>query len=489
MSVLDTGHPPDKSKKKNNTNGQQWSEIMMEETGEFTFYKVNLTDSKGSYYDRSMLMYNRFFPKDDGFLQTKFLSPTSMMMKVANDSLAMSDLKETMKSKKMYLDFDSNMLINVEVSEVASLNSSQGTIFAPELNSTSTQEIIDSNEQIREIERLTRWDQTTMKRVNTDRYKITFKSRTIPERVNIGFLRFGVRQFYPLPRGCLACLRYDHLLKYCPQKEKSSLCRKCGLDAGLNLEESTKTGKRVQKMHKCQEPPQCPNCPQGQNEHGSASPDCPARKKEAMIIKLKIDQNLTYGEAKRRINDPSFRNPGQSFTSTFANVQGPSAEIVDLRNEIERQEREKKEIMELRKKLAQIIREKEEEKKKYLKELEYLKQMEIDMEATKSLGHLSDVSMESEELARTLTNPTTSTSSKPKQKKPPAKKPLKYKELDFPKDPKKTKEVTQAEMVVINATLNPADRQRIKNLRDLSKKEKKTLIFLQDDEFLYSQWK
>lgn len=96
-------------------------------------------------------MYDKWFPRSEGFLEKRFLSATSMLMKVANRSGAAAYLNELKTLKKIMIDYDEDVEVDVEVNEVASLNSSQGTIFAPELKATSTEKI------------------SAMKRVDTDR--------------------------------------------------------------------------------------------------------------------------------------------------------------------------------------------------------------------------------------------------------------------------------------------------------------------------------
>lgn len=529
MNILGTGEPPDRGRNKKNNNGQSWSEIMIEETGDFKFHKINLKDKNASFYDQNVFKYDQLLPRSMGFLEKKFMSNTSLMIKVTNGSVA-----ETRIAGWKTMDINGRQ-VEVEVKEVTGLNSSEGTIYAPELNATSSTEIIQMSDQIRNIERMTRWDPVLLKRVDTDRYKITFNSRKIPEKLNLGFLRFGVRQFYPLPRGCLVCLRYDHMFRNCPQKDVMSLCRKCGLDVGLDQAESKRLDKRVLRAHTCQVPPRCPNCPQGENEHGSTSPTCQARKKESEIIRMKIDHNLSYGEARKRVNDPSFRSSGQSFATTFASTmtvptpRQPSEEVLRLREQeltlkldiadIEELTQSIRDLTE-KKRLALMTLEREKEKLKRISE-GYRQAEEEEMitgaenflefsyERMNSLTNQpmtepSAIEIDLEEMDTDMTKNTKgletlesethkskmqATSSKSKTNKAPTKKPLKYKELETPRDSSRIKEVTQTEMVAIYAQLTPAERQKVKNIRDTSRKEQKTLYFLQDGEYLYSQWK
>lgn len=133
-----------------------------------------------------------------------------------------------------------------------------------------------------------------------------------------------MRTYYDAPRGCLACLSYAHLFRNCPKKETVALCRKCGLNAGLNEEESKQLEKRVLRDHVCQVPPECPNCPIGRNAHRPTETICPARQREVEVIRIKTDHCLSYREARARVSD-SFVTSHKSFAETVTRgATGPT---------------------------------------------------------------------------------------------------------------------------------------------------------------------
>lgn len=492
----------------NNTNKGIWANIMIEETANFTFYKINLKCPTDSFFKLNVFEYDKLLKKNEGFLKKKFMSATSMLVKVENGSKAENQLKDMNRFCIRGVEAE------VEIKEVSSLNSSQGTIFGPELNATKSADIIAVNDQIKGIERITKWDSLLMKRVNTDRYKVTFNTRTIPEKITIGFLKFGVRQYYPRPKGCLACLSYNHMLNGCPQKDGFvALCRKCGKDAGLDQEESKKQKKRVLKPHVCQNPPVCPNCPDGQNEHGSTSPECQARMKESEIIKMKIDHNLSYGEARKRVNDHlhnpnQFRGPAQTIREQVEALWRAKETELQLKLDIEDiktvTENIRKLIEEKKQAILNLEREKEELKRITEEEKEEYNQQDGGSHNEDSFMDIGSVindvrannpvidltkqqpTMSKQTKAKTTLSPSTSTIP---SRKSPKNKQLKYKELEILLDKTKAKELTQANLVQIMTSLTPQERQRIKNLRETSKRQQKTLFFMADDDFLYSQWK
>lgn len=99
-----------------------------------------------------------------------------------------------------------------------------------------------------------------------------------------------------------------------------AVCRKCGVNAGLDKVESERQNKRVMKLHTCSEHPTCPNCPDNPN-HRPTSNECQRRRKEVEIIRIKTDHQLTYAEAKARVNAEYVRTH-RSFASVTSGAIG-----------------------------------------------------------------------------------------------------------------------------------------------------------------------
>lgn len=292
------------------------------------FYKMSPVNENQPLPHYNKYAVSKLLPTEgQGLVEIKPFSKTSFLLKLRVNSQAEQHITG-MKVLPI-----GATLVPVTVSELEEMNTSKGTIYAPDLSGTPLEEVIQESPQITHIEQLTKWNATKQVRETIPAYKITFNSRRIPETVNIGYSRYYTRQYYDAPRGCLACLSYEHLFRSCPVKEKIALCRKCGLNAGLDQEESQRQNKRILRKHDCQDPPICPLCPAGENEHRPTAAICPFRRKEVEIIRLKTDQQLSYSQAKARVTDSyvsSHRSFAQVSRGATAGEQGPSTSMATL---------------------------------------------------------------------------------------------------------------------------------------------------------------
>lgn len=185
-----------------------------------------------------------------------------------------------------------------------------GVIFAPEFAANNPTEIVKSCPIIREMTQLTKYDSHTKCDVKIPLYKVEFVFPEIPPSLTIGLLTWEVTPFYPAPRQCFACLSYDHLFKDCRGKNDVAICKECGKNAGLDKKKSEKQGKRIMSHHICNKTPVCPNCPIGRNNHSPSDLNCDRKRKENAIIKLRVDEKISYQEARKRIT-PEFKDKMQ----------------------------------------------------------------------------------------------------------------------------------------------------------------------------------
>lgn len=137
-----------------------------------------------------------------------------------------------------------------------------------------------SSQNVIKVQRITRMEDG--QRVNTPMVILTFNQTTCPEYVKVGLLRVDTRPFYPNPLLCYSCFNYGH------SKMRCSTPRRC-YNCSAEFHDDD-----------CQESAFCCNC---QGEHRPTSRKCPIYKKEAAIVKLKVDSNITYPEARRRIEE------------------------------------------------------------------------------------------------------------------------------------------------------------------------------------------
>ena len=129
---------------------------------------------------------------------------------------------------------------------------------------------------------------------------LTFNTSTPPDSVNIRTgLRERVRPYIPLPRRCFNCQQYGHSGAKC--RRALPVCARCGGDADEN-----------HKAETCQLPINCIHCKQ---PHNVSAKNCPKYIYEKEVITLKTKENLTFAEARAKVNITH-----NSRTRTYATV-------------------------------------------------------------------------------------------------------------------------------------------------------------------------
>lgn len=184
----------------------------------------------------------------------------------------------------------------VTVSLHQSRNSCKGTIFAPELRHMTEDEILADlrGDGVTHIRRLTTFRDG--QRRDTSLLVLTFDTTSLPEKINIGWLRKDVRVFVPNPLRCYKCQRFGHGSSSCPH---SARCSKCG--------EAPHDGSD------CTTLPRCLSC--GSSDHLVSSTQCPTWKEEKQICELKAKSNLSYPEARRQVKaSKQTPTPGKSYS-------------------------------------------------------------------------------------------------------------------------------------------------------------------------------
>ena len=168
----------------------------------------------------------------------------------------------------------------VTVQPHPSLNVSRCVISCFDLISLEEEDILNGlqTQGVIKVQRITR--NVNGNRVNTPAVILTYNKCSYPSHVKIGLLRIATRPYYPNPLLCYGCFRFGHPRARCPGPQR---CRNCS--AEYHGEE-------------CGKAPHCANCDEA---HSSTSRECPEYQKEKAVIKLKIDLNLSYPEARKRV--------------------------------------------------------------------------------------------------------------------------------------------------------------------------------------------
>lgn len=196
----------------------------------------------------------------------------------------------------------------VKFLEHSVLNFSKGTIFCPEILQMSDNDIVRNldDQNVQEVYRFKKRNQNSQL-IDTGLFTITFRANKIPRSIKIAYLSVPVSTFYPNPMQCNHCFRLGHTAKKCKNIALKAACVKCG---SHNEHEDCEYI--------------CVNCNEG---HSNKYRGCSVYKKEKGIIKLKIDQDLSFTEARRRYN----ANRG---ASTFAEAaeRGELIKLVESLN-------------------------------------------------------------------------------------------------------------------------------------------------------------
>jgi len=140
--------------------------------------------------------------------------------------------------------------------------------------------LVEQREGVIFVKRITRMQDG--KRVNTPALILTFNKCTYPSHVKIGLLRTSTRPYYPNPLLCYGCFSYGHPRARCPGPQR---CFNCSNE---------------HQEEECREAAHCRNC---DGNHRPNSRQCPVYKKEMDIIRVKVDNNITYPEAKKRVGE------------------------------------------------------------------------------------------------------------------------------------------------------------------------------------------
>lgn len=167
------------------------------------------------------------------------------------------------------------------------LNTSKGVLRAEDFEYMTDAEIVEGLEKyhclsVRRITRKTKNGDV----VNTSTLVATFNLPAVPVKVKFGFLSLNVRPFYPNPLRCFGCQLFGHSSKNC---KEPALCGRCS--------------QHKHDPEDCIHPEQCFNC---KENHPSWSRSCPTFIQEQDIVKIKVDERVSYFKARSLYKE---RNP------------------------------------------------------------------------------------------------------------------------------------------------------------------------------------
>ncbi|XP_062558202.1 uncharacterized protein LOC134223083 [Armigeres subalbatus] len=170
----------------------------------------------------------------------------------------------------------------IEIFQHPTLNTVQGIVYEPDSICTNENIIAENlaDQDVHAVRRIKK--RTNGKLQNTPLLVLSFHGTVLPDYVYFGLSRIKVRPYYPSPMMCFNCGMYGHLRKSCQQ---SGICMRCSQPSHLVDGEQ------------CENTPYCFHC---KSEHSVTSRDCAKFKEEDKIVHMKVNQCISFAEARRR---------------------------------------------------------------------------------------------------------------------------------------------------------------------------------------------
>lgn len=169
----------------------------------------------------------------------------------------------------------------VEIIPHPTLNTVQGTVYDPDTKDMEEKDLLSnlSSQGVQAVRRIKKRVNDVLQ--NTPLLVLSFHGTVLPQFVYFGLLRIPVKVYYPYPMICFNCGAYGHSKKSC---QNCGICLLCS------------QAHEVAENEKCNNTPHCLHCKQG---HAVTSRDCPTYKSEQKIIRIKVDQGISFTEARR----------------------------------------------------------------------------------------------------------------------------------------------------------------------------------------------
>lgn len=191
---------------------------------------------------------------------------------------------------------------------------------------------------------------------------LTFNRPICPETVKVGLLRVATKPYYPNPLLCFQCFLYGHSRAKCPN---TKLCPNCSNDH--------------EERNPCEERPFCRNC---KGPHRPTSRQCEIYKTEADVIRTKIDYNLSYGEARARVEagNGSYAAVAAQPRLDHARLNALSAQMQEKQEQIAKLEEKLRSKDNVEEQLSMIIEQNRQKEEKINELLEQIRQKESRIE-------------------------------------------------------------------------------------------------------------
>ena len=225
------------------------------------------------------------------------------------------ELKPAIPSKrqeqvKLLLGLKKILDYNIEVTAHPTLNSCRGVIFDSEdlMGDLPEEDILNGlkDQNVTAVRRIKRKQDGEL--VNTRALIITFSVAKRPQHLKVMWQRLSVKPYYPNPLRCYKCQRYG------PHSSKYKASTHCG-----NCSSTEHSGEN------CKEAPHCANC---DGDHPANSRSCPRWDLEKKAMKIKVDEDLSFREARKRVEPP--KQPTYAAVTSASNNKTIQQQLSDL---------------------------------------------------------------------------------------------------------------------------------------------------------------
>ena len=186
--------------------------------------------------------------------------------------------------------------VPVTVSPHRSMNTVRGVVSEADLIDLSETELLEGwkEQNVTNVQRIVM--RRDNKEIPTKHLILTFELSELPQTIETGYTKIAVRPYIPNPRRCYQCQRFGHGSQSCRGR---LTCAKCGVQGHAS--------------DNCEATPHCVNC---DGEHPAYSRSCPSWKREKEMITLKVRENISFREARKRCS------PFHTTTYADAALQG-----------------------------------------------------------------------------------------------------------------------------------------------------------------------
>lgn len=208
----------------------------------------------------------------------------------------------------------------VEVTLHPTLNFVQCKVSCREAINASVEELLEGlkPQGVTGVRRITRYENGV--KVNTPTLVLTISGTVIPRRIAFGPLMVRTETYYPSPMTCFNCFDIGHTKKNC---KIAGRCQNCSKNHSQDVGQT------------CPDPAYCFHC---KENHRPMSKGCKRYETEVKIISIKVNNNMTFPEAKKEYE----RIHGSSSYAAVSSVQTrlkedeKQREIDMLRKELDR---------------------------------------------------------------------------------------------------------------------------------------------------------